>query len=120
MDDLARRRALLTAALGFALVDTKGKPAPKEIQLVREWLDNWKGLGLVATAMARQGYRLHLTNVDESMWRATFSGSGSSLLASGGFGADPAPWRAVQLAAWTILKNSNETVTPTVEDVVLP
>lgn len=37
-DDLHRRRALLTAALGFALVDTKGKPAPKEIQLVREWV----------------------------------------------------------------------------------
>jgi len=38
--DLERRRSLSTAALGFALVDTKGKPAPKETQLVREWLDN--------------------------------------------------------------------------------
>ena len=38
--DLERRRSLLTAALGFALVDTKGKPAPKEVQLTREWLDN--------------------------------------------------------------------------------
>ena len=43
--DLARRRALLTAALGFGLVDTKGKPAPKAIRRVRAWLDNWKGLG---------------------------------------------------------------------------
>ena len=26
--DLARRRAFLAAALGFALLDTRGKPAP--------------------------------------------------------------------------------------------
>ena len=38
--DLARRRSFLTAALGFALLDTRGQPAPKEVQLVREWLDN--------------------------------------------------------------------------------
>jgi hypothetical protein len=43
--DLARRRALLTAALGFGLVDTKGKPTPKAIRLVRARRDNWKGLG---------------------------------------------------------------------------
>ena len=50
--DLGRRRALLTAALGFALVDTQGKPAPKEIQLVRDWLDNWTGVGLIVTGMS--------------------------------------------------------------------
>ena len=41
--DLARRRALLTAALGFALLDTRGKPAPPEVQTVRTWLDKWTG-----------------------------------------------------------------------------
>ena len=34
------RRSLLTAALGFALLDTRGKPAPPEAQTVRTWLDN--------------------------------------------------------------------------------
>ena len=29
--DLAHRRSLLTAALGFALLDTRGKPAPPEV-----------------------------------------------------------------------------------------
>jgi hypothetical protein len=72
--DFARRRALLTAALGFALVDTQGKPAPKEIQLVREWLDNWKGLGQVVTGLQRQGFRLHLTNVEGETWRANVLG----------------------------------------------
>jgi hypothetical protein len=54
--DLARRRSLLTAALGFALVDTKGKPLPKEIQLVREWLNNWK-----ASDISPPGWRVRTT-----------------------------------------------------------
>ena len=33
--DLPRRRSLLTAALGFALLDTRGKPGPPE---VHKWL----------------------------------------------------------------------------------
>jgi uncharacterized protein YjbJ (UPF0337 family) len=41
--DLARRRSLLTATLGFASLDTRGKPAPPEVQTVRKWLDNWAG-----------------------------------------------------------------------------
>src|SRR5262245_21976056 len=73
--DLALHRSVLTAALGFALRDTKGKPAPKEIQLVPEWRDNWKGLGHVVTGMQRQRFKLHLTNVEGETWRATFSGS---------------------------------------------
>jgi hypothetical protein len=42
---LARRRALLTAALGFALLDTRGNPTPPAVETVRKWLDNWKGSG---------------------------------------------------------------------------
>jgi hypothetical protein len=37
--------ALLTAALGFALLDTRGQPTPPEVQTVRKWLDNWRGIG---------------------------------------------------------------------------
>ena len=61
LSDLARRRALLTAALGFALLDTRGKPAPPEVQTVRTWLDNWTGIGHVVTGMHRQDYDLALT-----------------------------------------------------------
>jgi hypothetical protein len=53
--DLAPRRSLLTTALGFALLDTRGKPAPLEVQTVRKWLDNWTGLGHIVTGMNRQG-----------------------------------------------------------------
>ena len=51
--DLARRRALLTAALGFTLLDTRDKPAPPGVQTVRAWLNTWRGLGDVVTGMNR-------------------------------------------------------------------
>jgi hypothetical protein len=101
--ELARRRSLLFAALGFALVDTQGKPAPKEIQLVREWLDNWKGLGHVVVGMERQGHRLHLTNAEAGIWRATFARH--PMTSAEGFGAAATPWGAMQEAAWSALKD---------------
>jgi len=50
--------------------------------MVRRWLDTWTGLGLIVTGMARQGYRLHLTNIEPGIWRAigeywTFASSSS-------------------------------------------
>src|SRR5713101_4782552 len=99
--DLERRRSLLTAALGFALVDTKGKPAPKETQLVREWLDNWKGIGQVVTGMDRQGYALSLTKIIDDGWRATFHRYPA--MSADGFETDEKPWHAVQQSAWEAL-----------------
>jgi hypothetical protein len=102
--DLDRRRSLLTAALGFALLDTRGKSIPPEVDTVRKWLDNWTGIGHITTGMARQGFRLHLTNVDAGTWRATFSSSAN--VAAEGFGADLTPWRAVQVAVWAALRTA--------------
>ena len=99
--DLARRRSLLTAALGFALLDTRGQPAPPEVQTVRTWLDNWQSLGQVVTGMNRQGFMLRLSNVNASTWQATFSSA--PMLSSDGFGTGATPWRAVQVAAWEAL-----------------
>ena len=117
--DVTRRRALLTAALGFALLDTRGKPTPAEVQMVRRWLDNWTGLGHVVTGMQRQGYRLSLTDVDGEIWRATFGRA--PLLSSDGFGTGTTPWRAVQEAAWDALKTRDERPEPApVNDETLP
>jgi len=99
-DALARRRALLTAALGFPRLRWRELAPPVAATLTR-WLDSWTGLGLVAVGMARQGYRLHLTNIDEGVWRATFSRSAA--FAHDGFGAASTPWGAVQGAAWEAL-----------------
>ena len=68
-DDLARRCSLLTAALGFALLDTNGKPAPPEVQTVRKRLDNWTGIGHITTGMAWQAYDLQLTRYDDRQQR---------------------------------------------------
>ena len=100
--DLTRRRSLLTAALGFALMDTRGKPAPPEVQTVWQWLDTWRGLGDVVTGMNHQGFMLHLSNVDASTWRARFLGA--PMLSSERFGTGATPWRAVQVAAWETVR----------------
>jgi len=102
-DELVRRRALLAAALAFMRLRWREPAPPVAVTLLR-WLDSWTGLGLVAVGMARQGYRLHLTNIDEGVWRATFSRSVA--FAHDGFGAAPTPWGAVQAAAWEALKKA--------------
>jgi hypothetical protein len=102
--DLARRRALLTAGLGFALLRTRGGAAPPETEMLRRWLDNWRGVGDVVIGMNRQGLMLHLSNVDASTWRASFGRE--PMLSHDGFGAGPTPWRAVQVAAWEALNAS--------------
>ena len=71
------------------------------------------------TGMNRQGFMLHLSNVDESTWRATFDRA--PMLTSEGFGTGATPWRAVQVAAWEALeKVAGEQDGPApVEDVLL-
>ena len=75
------RRSFLTAALGFALLRTPDGSAPPETEALRKWLDNWQGVGHVVTGMDRQGFMLHLANVDAS------------------------PWPAVEVAAWEALRD---------------
>ena len=105
---LARRRALLTATLGFALLDTRSKPAPPEVQTVCRWLDNWTGIGHVAVGMARQDYDLQLARYADRGWRATFyvSGVEHSVTNARGTAWEATPWRAVQIAAWEALEKT--------------
>jgi hypothetical protein len=66
---------------------------PKEIKLVREWSDSWKGLGQVVVGIERQGYEC----------RATFHDN--PLMSAEGFATDEKPWRAGQRSAWDALIN---------------
>jgi hypothetical protein len=103
--DLSRssdRRHLLRAAVGFALVP----PTEPELRLLHRWMDSWRGVGDVVTGMNRQGYWLHLSNIDAGTWRATFSRE--SMTSADGFGAGDTPWRAVQRAAWAALGSARE------------
>jgi hypothetical protein len=91
---------LLPAALGFLQLE----PHEPELQVLHRWLDSWDGIELITTGMARQGYRLTLTNLAEGEWRAVFSSH--PMLNHDGFAVDPTPWRAVQRAAWEILRSA--------------
>jgi len=72
---------------------------------VREWLDNWKGLGHVVVGMERQGYALSLTKITGDGWRATFHSSPQ--LSADGFATDAKPRKAVQMAAWAALTRTS-------------
>ena len=62
---------------------------------------------------------LHLSNVDTSTWRASFSRE--LMFSSDGFGTGATPWRAVQEAAWNALSVSDGATSPPAgEDASLP
>ena len=96
--DSARSR--LIAALAAVRVNTN---AP-ELTLVREWLDQWSGLGLIVAGMARQDFDLELRGFPRG-WRATFYPSGLAHSIVSGTAYAPTPWQATQQAAWLSLQN---------------
>jgi hypothetical protein len=95
------RRALLTAALGFALLD----PRTSELRRLHSWLSAWGGIGDVITGMHRRGYDVQLTQYAERGWRATFYVTGVEHSATSATASawEPTPWRAVQRAAFDAL-----------------
>jgi len=121
--DADRRRALLRAALGFAVCCSGGREAgldrrwPEKdavwrrtpdhpaLHTLHSWLSTWAGIGLVAAGMARQGYDLSLTRYAELGWRATFYVAGREHSPTGATGSafERAPFRAVHVAAWETL-----------------
>ena len=82
-------------------------PGDPEIALaaLRGWLSSWRGIGLVAVGMARQGYDLSLTRYADFGWRATFYVTGREHSPTGATGSafEVTPFRAVQVAAWETL-----------------
>lgn len=93
-----QREANLKCALAFLLL-TSSEP---ELNLLHRWLDSWTGLRLIAVGMYRRGCRLSLSHVTEGEWRATFRSH--PMISPDGFGVAPAPWKAVQDAAWMAVK----------------
>ena len=121
--DADRRRALLRAALGFAVCCSGGReaglnrgwpekeagrlrsPEHAALHALSRWLSTWAGIGLVAAGMARQGYDLSLTRYAELGWRATFYVAGREHSPTGATGSafERVPFRAVHVAAWETL-----------------
>ena len=82
------------------------------LEVLRSWLDSWRGIGAVERGMAHQGFDLQLTRYDDRGWRATFYTSGMeySPTSATGTGWEPTAWHAVQAAARDALRNA-ESVT---------
>ena len=68
--DLARRRALLTAALGFCQLSDM--PAFSEVMAVKRWLSTWNGIGHVVVGMERLAYALSLRKLVDDGWHAAW------------------------------------------------
>src|SRR6267142_1258021 len=73
-----------------------------ELALVREWLDGWRGVGLMVAGMGRQDFDLELRGFPRG-WRATFYASGLAHSIVAGTGWAPGPAHAIQQAAWHAL-----------------
>src|SRR5206468_6157043 len=67
--DLARRRSLMAAALGFMQLQSSEPPA--EIRMLGRWLNSWTGLGAVVIGMRAQSSDVELNEFPDG-WRATF------------------------------------------------
>lgn len=52
--DLANRRTVLYAALGFVLLRRRDGTAPPETEALRQWLDTWRGHDDVVTVCERE------------------------------------------------------------------
>src|SRR5437016_1743183 len=57
--ELARRRALLTAALGLVRLRWRG-PTPPSVVMLAHWLNSWPGVGAVVIGMNAQGFNVEL------------------------------------------------------------
>ena len=99
----SRRRALLAAAVGFAL--TRFETPPPPVAALHAWMSTWSGIGHIADGMARQWYDLSLTRYDGLGWRATFFATGIEHSATSATGSafERTPFRAVHAAAWRAL-----------------
>ena len=98
-----RRRALLTAALGFLRL----QPRTSALSALHAWLDSWSGIGHVVVGMDRQGYRVSLKKYGngDGSWVAQFNRDVAT--SADGFGSGPTPWAAVQAAAWVAVKGAS-------------
>src|SRR5436190_19314507 len=99
--DLARRRALLTAALGLMRLRWR-EPAPSAVIMLARWLDSWPGLGAVVVGMNAQGFNAELKEFPDG-WRANFYPAGIAHSVVAGSAWESTPWIAVQRAAWDAL-----------------
>ena len=80
----------LRAALAAVLVQAN---AP-ELALVHNWLNSWRGVGLLAVGLHRIGYDLDLRQYGDGHWRATFCVTGRAHSIVGGSAWEATAWES--------------------------
>ena len=67
----------------------------------------WAGVGAVAAGMAQQGYDVRL-KLRDARWHVYFTIDRKNFApaAASGYASDPKSWRAIQWAAWQVMKRS--------------
>jgi hypothetical protein len=73
--------------------------------VLRQWLDSWRGLGILVEAMQRQGFQVSLGEHGPMQWTAVFfeGRGGHNVTHAAGVAQEATPWQAVQRAAWMTL-----------------
>jgi hypothetical protein len=69
VEEHERRRPLLIAALGFAMLETR--PEPPALTTLKDWLASWAGIGAIIAGMTRQGFNVEVCQFPEG-WRVNF------------------------------------------------
>jgi hypothetical protein len=62
-----------------------------ELRLVRDWLDNWSGIGRIIAGMTYRGRDVQLTAYAARDWRANFFSVGIAHSIVGGSAWEPTP-----------------------------
>jgi hypothetical protein len=73
VEEHERRRPLLVAALGFAILEPR--PEPPALTTLKDWLASWSGIGAIIAGMTRQGFNVEVRQFPEG-WRANFCPAG--------------------------------------------
>ena len=103
VEEHERRRPLLVAALGFALLEARQEPPA--LTTLKTWLNTWSGIGAVIAGLTRQGFNVEARQFPEG-WRVNFYPAGLAHSVVAGSAWQPTPGRAVQKAAWEALSKT--------------
>jgi hypothetical protein len=97
-----RRRALLTAALGFLQL----REDPPEVYPLRRYLDSWRRGDIIA-GLDAQALDIEMRQFPRG-WRANLypTGTAHSIVVASAW--EPTPWRAVQRAGWLALSRPDQ------------
>jgi hypothetical protein len=96
VEEHERRRPLLSAALGFAMLETRAEPPA--LTTLKGWLNSWAGIGAIIGGMTRQGFNVEVRQFPQG-WRVNFYPAGLAHSVACGSAWEPTPGQAALVSA---------------------